>query len=245
MGYNRLSVWGSRTFMAKRALITGITGQDGSYLAEFLLSKGYEVFGMVRRLSAPNAWRIQHIVDRLHLRQADLLDQLSLIQIVETVQPARDLQPRGDVVRAHVVGPADADRRVQCAGRDPRARGHPRASTPASASTRPRPARCSARSARCRRPSRRPSIRAAPTASRRSSATTSPSTTGRATACLPAPASSSTTNRPRRGLEFVTRKVSDGVARIKLGLAKELRHGQSRRASATGVSPATTCGRCG
>jgi GDPmannose 4,6-dehydratase len=73
--------------MAKRALITGITGQDGSYLAEFLLEQGYEVFGVARRLSAPNTWRIQHLVDRISLLQADLLDQLSLIKVVETVAP--------------------------------------------------------------------------------------------------------------------------------------------------------------
>ncbi len=71
----------------KRALITGITGQDGSYLAELLLDKGYEVFGVVRRLSAPNVWRIQHLLDRVTLLQADLLDQLSLIKAVETAQP--------------------------------------------------------------------------------------------------------------------------------------------------------------
>ena len=74
--------------MAKRALITGITGQDGSYLAELLLSKGYEVVGMVRRSSAANLWRIDHIRDRITLRPADLLDQLSLIQLVEEVRPA-------------------------------------------------------------------------------------------------------------------------------------------------------------
>ena len=73
--------------MAKKALITGVTGQDGSYLAELLLSKGYEVAGVVRRLSAPNAWRIQHVLDRITLVQADLLDQLSLIKAVESVQP--------------------------------------------------------------------------------------------------------------------------------------------------------------
>ena len=61
----------------KRALITGITGQDGSYLAELLLDNGYEVFGVVRRLSAPNVWRIQHLLERVTLLQADLLDQLS------------------------------------------------------------------------------------------------------------------------------------------------------------------------
>ena len=71
----------------KRALITGITGQDGSYLAELLLDKGYDVYGMVRRLSAPNVWRIQHLLDRVTLLQADLLDQLSLIKAVERSQP--------------------------------------------------------------------------------------------------------------------------------------------------------------
>src|SRR5918996_772066 len=73
--------------MAKRALITGITGQDGSYLAELLLEKGYEVFGVVRRLSAPNVWRIPHLLPRITLLQADLLDQLSLIKAVEQAQP--------------------------------------------------------------------------------------------------------------------------------------------------------------
>ncbi|MCL4814926.1 MAG: GDP-mannose 4,6-dehydratase, partial [Vicinamibacteraceae bacterium] len=73
--------------MKKRALITGITGQDGSYLAELLLAEGYEVWGIVRRLSAPNDWRIQHLVDRITLLQADLLDQLSLIKAVDQVRP--------------------------------------------------------------------------------------------------------------------------------------------------------------
>src|SRR5215212_1907276 len=73
--------------MAKRALITGITGQDGSYLAELLLEKGYEVTGIVRRSSAPNMWRIEHLLDRLTLRPADLLDQLSLIRVIQDVQP--------------------------------------------------------------------------------------------------------------------------------------------------------------
>ena len=56
--------------MAKRAVITGITGQDGSYLAELLLEKGYEVTGIVRRSSAPNFWRIEHLLDRITLRPA-------------------------------------------------------------------------------------------------------------------------------------------------------------------------------
>ena len=73
--------------MARRALITGITGQDGSYLAELLLDEGYEVFGMVRRLSTPNTWRIEHILDRLTLKPADLLDQLSLLRLIDEVRP--------------------------------------------------------------------------------------------------------------------------------------------------------------
>ncbi|MGE0359252.1 MAG: GDP-mannose 4,6-dehydratase [Vicinamibacterales bacterium] len=73
--------------MAKTALITGITGQDGSYLAELLLSKGYRVVGAIRRLSAPNQWRIQHLLDQIELRPADLLDQLSLIRAIEDVEP--------------------------------------------------------------------------------------------------------------------------------------------------------------
>ncbi len=71
----------------KRALITGITGQDGSYLAELLLAKGYQVYGMVRRSSTENFERIAHITDRLLLRQADLLDQFSLVRLLEEAEP--------------------------------------------------------------------------------------------------------------------------------------------------------------
>jgi GDPmannose 4,6-dehydratase len=73
--------------MRRRALITGITGQDGSYLAELLLEKGYEVTGVVRRSSAPNLWRIEHLLDRVSLRPADLLDQLSLLRLIQDVKP--------------------------------------------------------------------------------------------------------------------------------------------------------------
>ena len=73
--------------MTHRALITGITGQDGSYLAEFLLAKGYKVFGVVRRSSAPNLWRIEHLLDRIELCPGDLLDQLSLAGIIQRVKP--------------------------------------------------------------------------------------------------------------------------------------------------------------
>ena len=71
----------------KRALITGVTGQDGSYLAELLLSKRYKVYGMVRRASTENFERIEHIRDRITIVQADLLDQLSLIELIEAVEP--------------------------------------------------------------------------------------------------------------------------------------------------------------
>lgn len=71
----------------KRALVTGITGQDGSYLAELLLSKGYEVIGMVRRSSTVNFERIKHIQDRLTLASGDLLDHASIIDIIETYRP--------------------------------------------------------------------------------------------------------------------------------------------------------------
>jgi len=73
--------------MKKKALITGITGQDGSYLAEFLLDKGYEVFGMVRRSSMEKFDRIEHIKDRINIKQADLLDQYSIIKLIDEIQP--------------------------------------------------------------------------------------------------------------------------------------------------------------
>jgi GDPmannose 4,6-dehydratase len=71
----------------KKALITGITGQDGSYLAEFLLEKGYRVHGVVRRSSTENFERIDHIRKKVSLHQADLLDQLSLIELLKKVKP--------------------------------------------------------------------------------------------------------------------------------------------------------------
>jgi GDPmannose 4,6-dehydratase len=71
----------------KRAIITGITGQDGSHLADWLLDKNYEVHGIVRRASTENFERIAHLKDRVQLHQADLLDQLSLIDVLKTVQP--------------------------------------------------------------------------------------------------------------------------------------------------------------
>ena len=71
----------------KKALITGITGQDGSYLAELLLEKGYEVHGLVRRSSSFNTWRIDHLRDRLSLHYGDLVDQNSLVRTIQLIGP--------------------------------------------------------------------------------------------------------------------------------------------------------------
>src|SRR5918998_4179472 len=71
----------------KKALITGVTGQDGSYLAEFLLEQGYEVVGMIRRTSTINFERIKHIQDRITLVQGDLMDEVSLIGLLREHRP--------------------------------------------------------------------------------------------------------------------------------------------------------------
>jgi GDPmannose 4,6-dehydratase len=73
--------------MTRKAIITGVTGQDGSYLAELLLEKGYEVHGVVRRSSTETFERISHLTHRITLHQADLLDQLSIIDVLRTVRP--------------------------------------------------------------------------------------------------------------------------------------------------------------
>jgi GDPmannose 4,6-dehydratase len=73
--------------MGKRALVTGVTGQDGSYLAELLLAEGYEVFGLVRRLSMENYGRIEHILDRITLVDGDLLDEYSIMDAISSVAP--------------------------------------------------------------------------------------------------------------------------------------------------------------
>lgn len=77
----------TRRFALKKALITGITGQDGSYLAELLIEKGYEVFGMIRRSSTENFERIDHIIDKVNIVHGDLLDQNSLANILYEVNP--------------------------------------------------------------------------------------------------------------------------------------------------------------
>jgi GDPmannose 4,6-dehydratase len=73
--------------MSRTALVTGVSGQDGSYLAELLLDQGYQVYGLVRRLSLENYGRIEHILDRLHLVEGDLLDEYSVMDAISSVQP--------------------------------------------------------------------------------------------------------------------------------------------------------------
>ncbi len=210
--------------MKKRALITGITGQDGSYLAEWLLDQGYEVYGIVRRSSAPNLGRIEHILDRIELQPADLLDQLSLLKILDEVRPqefynlaAMSFVPAswdqplltGEYNAQGVTRVLEAVRQV-----DTKIRFYQASSSEMFGKVREVP-----------QSEETPFYPRSPygvskvyghyiTVNYRESYDLF--------AC-----SGILFNHesPRRGLEFVTRKVTDGVARIKLGLAKELRLG--------------------
>jgi len=97
----------------KRALITGITGQDGSYLAELLLEKGYRVYGLIRRTSDPNhfAERIKHISDQVTLIDADLVDQSSLINTLKIAQPHEVYNLTAQSFVPHFLDPARSNQR--------------------------------------------------------------------------------------------------------------------------------------
>ena len=188
----------------KVALITGITGQDGAYLAEFLLDTGYIVHGIKRRSSSINTARIDHLYRdrtktsvRFFLHYGDMTDSSSLIRLLGRTQPDRDLQSRGAEPRAGELRNAGIHRQHRRAGHAAAARGHPHPEHggPHRASTRPRPRSCSARCWRRRSARRRRSIRAAPMPSPSSTPTGSPSTTAKPMACTPRTASCSTTNR--------------------------------------------------
>ena len=207
--------------MAKRAVITGITGQDGSYLAELLLEKGYEVTGIVRRLSAPNSWRIDHLLDRITLRPADLLDQLSLLRIIDDVRPqefynlaAMSFVPAswdqplltGDFNSQGVTRVLEAIRQV-----DPKIRLYQASS--------------SEMYGRVREVPQTEMTPFYPRSPYGVSKVFGHYITVNYRESYDMFASSGILfnhESPRRGLEFVTRKVSDGVARIKLGLADHL-----------------------
>ena len=162
-----------------RAFITGITGQDGSYLAEFLLDKGYEVHGLVRRASTFNTERIEHLYQdphetgtRLFLHYGDLTDGTSLIESGAVDRARRDLQSRRRRATCECRSisrctPSTSTRWARCGFSK---RPGSCKSIIRCGSTRPRRARCTARSARRRRRKRRPFIPAAPTPAPRCSA---------------------------------------------------------------------------
>jgi GDPmannose 4,6-dehydratase len=210
--------------MATRALITGITGQDGSYLAEWLLDHDYEVYGVVRRSSAPNLWRIEHLLDRIQLRPADLLDQLSLMRLLDEVRPrefynlaAMSFVPAswdqplltGEYNAQGVTRALEAVRQV-----DTKIRFYQASSSEMFGKVREVP-----------QSETTPFYPRSPYGVSKVYGhyiTVNYRESYNLFAC-----SGILFNHesPRRGLEFVTRKVTDGAARIKLGLASELRMG--------------------
>jgi GDPmannose 4,6-dehydratase len=210
--------------MAKRALITGITGQDGSYLAELLLEKGYEVYGMIRRSSAPNLWRIQGIVDRIVLKPADLLDQLSLLRLVDEVRPMEIYN-----LAAMSFVPASWDQPMLTA--EFNSQGVTRLLDAV------RQVDTSIRIYQASSSEMFGKVREVPQTEQTPFYPRSPYGVSKVFAHYITVNYRESYNlfavsgmlfnheSPRRGLEFVTRKVTDGVARIKLGLADSLRIG--------------------
>jgi GDPmannose 4,6-dehydratase len=207
--------------MAKRALITGITGQDGSYLAELLLEQGYEVYGMIRRLSAPNVWRIEHLLGRITLKPADLLDQLSLLRVIDEVRPheiynlaAMSFVPAswdqpmltGEFNSQGVTRMLDAVRRV-----DPTIRFYQASSSEMFGKVREVP-----------QTELTPFYPRSPYGVSKVFAHYITVNYRESYNLFAVSGMLFNHESPRRGLEFVTRKVSDLVARIKLGLADTL-----------------------
>ncbi len=207
-----------------RALITGITGQDGSYLAEFLLEKGYEVLGMVRRTSTVNFSRIQHIQDKITLVSGDLLDQGSLIAILRDYQPdevynlaAQSFVPTsweqpvftGEVTALGVTRMLEAIRTV-----DPSIRFYQASSSEMFGKVREVPQN-----------ELTPFYPRSPYGVAKVYGHWITVNYRESFGIYAVSGILFNHESPRRGLEFVTRKVSYGVAKIKLGLAKELRLG--------------------
>jgi GDPmannose 4,6-dehydratase len=215
---------------AKCALVTGITGQDGSYLAEFLLDKGYRVVGMVRRSSAENFERIAHLVGRVELRQADLLDQLSLVHLIREVRPAEVYnlaaqsfvptsfsQPllTGEFTALGVLRMLEAIRLV-----DPAIRFYQASSSEMFGKVRESPQRETT-----------PFHPRSPYGVAKVYGHWITVNYRESYGLFAVSGILFNHESPRRGLEFVTRKISDGVARIALGLADTLELGNldSRR----------------
>jgi GDPmannose 4,6-dehydratase len=208
----------------KRALITGITGQDGSHLADLLLEKGYEVFGMVRRSSTESFERISHLVDRVTLVQADLLDQPSLVGAIEEAQPseiynlaAQSFVPTSwkqpvltaEFTAVGVTRMLEAMRRV-----DPSIRFYQASSSEMFGKVREIP-----------QTETTPFYPRSPYGVAKVYGHFITVNYRESFGLFAVSGILFNHEGPRRGLEFVTRKISDGLARIKLGLADELRLG--------------------
>lgn len=208
----------------KRALITGITGQDGSYLAEFLLEQGYDVFGIVRRASTETFERIRHIKDRLTLVQADLTDQMSLADVLAEVRPrevynlaAQSFVPTswkqpiltGDVTALGVTRMLEAIRMV-----DRNIRFYQASSSEMFGHVRETPQRETT-----------PFYPRSPYGVAKVYGHWITVNYRESYGMFAVSGILFNHESPRRGLEFVTRKVTDGVARIRHGLASELRLG--------------------
>ncbi len=207
--------------MSKRALITGITGQDGSYLAEFLLDKGYDVFGMVRRSSTETIQRISHIKDQITLLQGDLLDQASVVKVIEEAQPdeiynlaAQSFVPTswsqpvltGQFTALGVSRMLEAVRQVA-----PKARFYQASSSEMFGKVREVP-----------QTEMTPFHPRSPYAVAKAYGHHITVNYRESYGVFAASGILFNHESPRRGLEFVTRKITDGAARIKLGLADEL-----------------------
>jgi GDPmannose 4,6-dehydratase len=208
----------------KTALITGITGQDGSYLAELLLSKGYTVYGIVRRASTENFERISHLTGRIQLLQADLLDQYSLIEAIRKAQPsevynlaAQSFVPTswaqpvltGEFTALGVTKVLEAIRAV-----DPKIRFYQASSSEMFGRVIETPQRETT-----------PFYPRSPYGVAKAYGHYITVNYRESYDMFAVSGILFNHESPRRGLEFVTRKVTDGVARIKLGLANELRMG--------------------
>jgi GDPmannose 4,6-dehydratase len=208
----------------KRALITGITGQDGSYLAELLLEKGYDVHGMVRRSSTENFERIDHLTDRITLIQADLLDPTSLVEALEEARPtevynlgAQSFVPTSwkqpvltaEFTAVGVTRLLEAVRRV-----DPDIRFYQASSSEMFGKVREVPQN-----------EQTPFYPRSPYGVAKVYGHFITVNYRESYGLFAVSGILFNHESPRRGLEFVTRKISDGVARIKLGLADELRLG--------------------
>ncbi len=207
-----------------RAFITGITGQDGSYLAEFLLSKKYEVFGVVRRSSTENYERIEHLRDRITLIQADLLDQVSLTQGLQKAQPtevynlaAQSFVPTSwqqPVLTAEFTAVGVSRMLEAVRATCPKAKFYQASSSEMFGKVREIP-----------QSEETPFYPRSPYGAAKAYGHYVTVNYRESYDMFAASGILFNHESPRRGLEFVTRKITDAVAKIKLGLTKELRLG--------------------